>query len=355
MSGLVVKDVEFNGAIIKAAQDASKLIWVGVKWICDGIGLSIGQIQRQITNIGKDIVLQKGVANLQLPTNGGEQKVLCLMLDYLPLWLAKISITPTMQKENPELVEKLVTYQLKAKDVLAEAFLGKKNDIVPTKNIIQLQIPDMEDYSKQFAEINLKFDRLNDDLSKLAKIILSMNNNLMNKEQTAAPFLQENDSCNEWKRKMYSIMDMLLNKGIFSNRNEVMKYIYEYMNRNYGIVWEQEAKEYKERYDASKKPATIDIVYGNESYRSIFDSVLTDLVANQPEKNLIAKSDIIIKPLIEKYDDHSNAGMDTYKIVYEYMDSHSKIGWKNLTTRYINKYGSKSATKKNIINAFLIC
>jgi len=38
-------------------------------------------------------------------------------------WLAKISITPKMQKENKEVMNKLIEYQLKAKDVLAKAFL----------------------------------------------------------------------------------------------------------------------------------------------------------------------------------------------------------------------------------------
>ena len=37
--------------------------------------------------------------------------------------VCKISITPTMRENNPELVEKLVNYQIKAKDVLAAAFL----------------------------------------------------------------------------------------------------------------------------------------------------------------------------------------------------------------------------------------
>lgn len=66
-----------------------------------------------------------------LPTNGGMQEVLCLKLDFVPLWLAKISITPTMERETPELAERLEQYQLHAKDVLAAAFLptiyGKEN------------------------------------------------------------------------------------------------------------------------------------------------------------------------------------------------------------------------------------
>lgn len=60
---------------------------------------------------------------VMLPTNGGTQDVLCLSLDFVPLWLAKISVTPTMKENNPELVDKLIQYQLKAKDVLAQAFL----------------------------------------------------------------------------------------------------------------------------------------------------------------------------------------------------------------------------------------
>lgn len=50
------------------------------------------------------------------------------------------------------------------------------------------------------------------------------------------------------------------------------------MNRNYGIVWDQEIKEYKERNKYVKKPSTIDIVYDNEAYRSIFCSILNDMI-----------------------------------------------------------------------------
>lgn len=111
------------GADLIAARDESGIIWAGVRWMCEGIGLSDGQKLRQITNIGTDLVLSKGVANLKLPTSGGEQEVICLNLEFVPLWLAKISITPAMQRDNPEVVERLVEYQLKAAKVLADAFL----------------------------------------------------------------------------------------------------------------------------------------------------------------------------------------------------------------------------------------
>lgn len=144
MNELEVKRVPFMGTDLMAAKDESGTIWAGVRWMCDGMGLSKGQRDRQITNINADSVISKGAANLRLPTAGGKQNVLCLKLDFVPLWLAKINITPAMQAETPELAERLEAYQLKAKDVLAAAFLPKKargGDAKP-----------MTDYQQMMAE-----------------------------------------------------------------------------------------------------------------------------------------------------------------------------------------------------------
>lgn len=126
MDKLIAKEVEFNGDILKAAQDPDGNIWVGARWVCEAIGLDDNRIKYERRKMQTDSVISKGVQNFTLLTNGGNQNVMCLQLDYLPLWLAKISITPTMRKEMPGIAEKLVAYQLKAKDVLAAAFLEKK-------------------------------------------------------------------------------------------------------------------------------------------------------------------------------------------------------------------------------------
>jgi hypothetical protein len=123
MNELEIKKVPFMGTELMAARDNNGQIWAGVRWMCNGLGLSRGQRDRQSLNIQADSVLSKGAANLRLPTNGGNQEVLCLKLDYVPLWLAKIAITPKMERETPELAATLEQYQLKAKDVLAAAFL----------------------------------------------------------------------------------------------------------------------------------------------------------------------------------------------------------------------------------------
>lgn len=125
MNELEIKKVPFMGTELMAAQDADGQIWAGVRWMCDGIGLNENQARNERKKIQADKVLTKGGSNLTLPTKGGNQEVLCLKLDFVPLWLAKISITPTMEEENPELANTLEQYQLKAKDVLAEAFLPK--------------------------------------------------------------------------------------------------------------------------------------------------------------------------------------------------------------------------------------
>ncbi len=133
MNELEVRKVPFMGTELMAARDNDGQIWAGVRWMCDGIGFSEGQRKRQIANIQEDTVLSKGGSNLILPTKGGTQRTLCLKLDYVPLWLAKIAITPRMECETPELAARLEQYQLKAKDVLAAAFLpqSKQRSTIP--------------------------------------------------------------------------------------------------------------------------------------------------------------------------------------------------------------------------------
>lgn len=362
MHGLAVKDVEFNGAMLRAAQ-IEDIVWVGVKWICDGLGLSEDRGKYERKKIQKDFVLSKGVNFYPLGTDNANSDVLCLMLEYLPLWLAKISITPTMKKENPELADRLVEYQLKAKDVLAEAFLPKrKEEIVPAvrNNMIQIPIPEVPNYAEEFEILYAKLDdleeqnrKLYDGMSNMAKLLLDMSS----RKETQLPEnkipvkeISEEDS---WKQIVYGKAENIVCNSSFRKTASVLKHIYDYMRQNYGICWEQEAKDYKERNNLSYSPKTIEVVYQNEDLRSIFIAVLTDMEYKAKEakekKNEIDWSDQQILPLVKKYNDHSNGFMVTYRKVYVRMEENSRISWKNLTTRYINECGGKP-TKKDLIN-----
>lgn len=362
MHGLAVKDVEFNGAMLRAAQ-IEDIVWVGVKWICDGLGLSEDRGKYERKKIQKDLVLSKGVNFYPLGTDNANSDVLCLMLEYLPLWLAKISITPTMKKENPELADRLVEYQLKAKDVLAEAFLPKrKEEVAPAvrNNMIQIPIPEVPNYAEEFEILYAKLydleeqnQKLYNGMSNMAKLLLDMSS----RKETQLPEIKmpvkeisEEDS---WKQIVYGKAENIVCNSSFRKTASVLKHIYDYMRQNYGICWEQEAKDYKERNNLSYSPKTIEVVYQNEDLRSIFMAVLTDMEYKTKEakekKDEIDWSDRQILPLVKKYDDHSNGFMATYKKVYTRMEENSRVGWKNLTTRYINECGGKP-TKKDLIN-----
>lgn len=140
MSNLIVKPVDVLGSQVMAAKDSEGQIWAGVRWFCQGLDFSKGQIDRQIKNIQNDSALSKGASNLTLPTNGGTQDVLCLRIDFIPLWLAKITITEKTRQERPDFAAKLLNYQLKAKDILANAFIEKKSAGEPATLQQQIQL-----------------------------------------------------------------------------------------------------------------------------------------------------------------------------------------------------------------------
>jgi len=117
MSELMVKTVKFNGDELVAVQsNENGKVYVGVNIICSVLGLDL---RRQREKLRENEVLSKGVSTLPLPSNGGNQDTLVLELDFLPLWLANIN--PKLV--NKDVKEKLIEYQLKAKDILAQAFV----------------------------------------------------------------------------------------------------------------------------------------------------------------------------------------------------------------------------------------
>ena len=120
---LIVKEVNFMGDTLMAAKDEEGNIWAGVSCFCRGLGLSKKEKDRQVSNVQMDEVLKRGCLKFGAGVFDANNETVVLKLDFIPLWLAKIKITPSMKENNPVLVDKLVEYQLKAKDVLAEAFL----------------------------------------------------------------------------------------------------------------------------------------------------------------------------------------------------------------------------------------
>ena len=123
---LQVKEVRFNGEKITAIRESEK-IYVSVKNICNNLGMNIKQYKAQKLKLRNDGLLKVGIKLYPLNTGYGIKETMLLKLDYLPIWLAKINPS----RFSDELKEKLMLYQLKAKDVLADEFLGKRKKEQP--------------------------------------------------------------------------------------------------------------------------------------------------------------------------------------------------------------------------------
>lgn len=106
-----------------AAKDRDGSIWVGINAFCQGLDMNKKQRDWQVKRVKEDKTLSRGCREFSAGVFDIANSVYALRLDFIPLWLAKISITDKMQKEHPELADKLFQYQLKAKDVLAAAFM----------------------------------------------------------------------------------------------------------------------------------------------------------------------------------------------------------------------------------------
>lgn len=153
------------GTDLMAAQDAEGNIWAGVRWICTGIGLSRGQINNELSKVQNDETLKEGCMKFQAGVFDPNNATMALRLDFIPLWLAKISITPAMKADKPELVETLKQYQLKAKDVLAAAFLPSYampdyGNLSPQLQLLINMEVEQKRQAAALAEVNGRLDNI---------------------------------------------------------------------------------------------------------------------------------------------------------------------------------------------------
>ncbi len=165
MDSLMVKSVDVLGSQIMAAQDNDGIIWIAVRWMCDALNMTEGQMKRQIKNIQNDELFSGSGSNQILNKGSGERDVFCLKLDYIPMWLAKINITQKTKEERPEFSKKLLEYQLKAKDILAAAFLPKqKSEPQTLQQQIQLIAKGTDELYQRVDNIQAEVESIKSDL-----------------------------------------------------------------------------------------------------------------------------------------------------------------------------------------------
>ncbi|MFH1740979.1 MAG: phage antirepressor KilAC domain-containing protein [bacterium] len=149
------KTVTFNDAELMAVKANDGKVYAGVKWICGGLGMDKSKCDVHIQKIQADVVLSRGACKINLPTSSGFQDVLCIELNFLPLWLAKINANII---DDPALQANLISYQLKAKDVLAEAFLPKTPALPQTYSAALRELADTVE-QKALLEAKIEEDK----------------------------------------------------------------------------------------------------------------------------------------------------------------------------------------------------
>lgn len=159
----------YGDELIALKDNATGEIYTSINSVLKGIGFTNkNQIRKRRDKWINDIVISKGIMKFNVPTqevvskNGttlfDEKETFCISQRKLPLALAKINITPTMKKNQPELVSKLELYQDKCADVLASVFIGNQNMNTLDMNLLSTTIS---------MAITTALQPINDRLSQL--------------------------------------------------------------------------------------------------------------------------------------------------------------------------------------------
>ena len=216
-SKLEVKEVDFVGdGLIAVKNKENGKIYAGVSLVCKGIGFTKDQKDRQVKNVQSDEVLKLGCVKFDAGVIDRNNEVLAIELDYLPLWLAKISLTPKMKKDQPEVVKKLVNYQLKAKDVLAEAFVHKESKPTCIEDVLISSLQEMKAMRQEINSVKEETAATREEITGLREAV------------TLNP--------NQWRKDTATLINKIANKlGGFQHIEPIRKEAYKLLNATYGV------------------------------------------------------------------------------------------------------------------------
>ena len=172
-TALQVTNFNFYGDELIALKDnAIGEIYTSINSVLRGIGYTDkDQIRRRRDKWINDVVISKGVAKFNIPTQEvvvkndttlfDEKETYCISQHKLPLALTKINITPSMKQNQPELTSKLELYQDKCADVLASVFIDYKTS---EQIILQPILDTLNTFTKTVNDTLLS---LNERMTKL--------------------------------------------------------------------------------------------------------------------------------------------------------------------------------------------
>lgn len=263
-TALQVTDFNFYGDNLIALKDnATGEIYTAISHILRGIGFNPKQVEYQQNKILKDELLKSHAlkfsgVDLNMPS---VNEIWCISQRKLPIALAKINITPKMRRKQPELSEKLLTYQDKCADVLASVFIDRK------------AVSDMN-----MQPITEALNTITNTLTTLTQTMTSMQQeiNTIKETQSVQPKLPKK-KWSYWSTKMYPKYQLLTDYFHITHK-ELYKNLYSELQNTYpDIDLNQEINDYcyENKIDSTY---TLDVIEHNLALRKLFESVVDNLL-----------------------------------------------------------------------------
>ena len=263
-TALQVTDFNFYGDDLIALKDnATGEIYTAITHILRGIGFNSKQVEHQQNKILKDELLKSHTlkfsgVDLNMPS---VNEIWCISQRKLPIALAKINITPKMKKEQPELSEKLLTYQDKCADILASVLIDRKT------------VSDMN-----MQPVTEALTSIINTLTTLTQTMTSMQQEIndIKDSQEDKPKLPKK-KWSYWSTKMYPKYQLLTDYFHITYK-ELYKNLYNELQNTYpDIDLNQEIDDYC--YENKLESAyTLDVIEHNLTLRKLFESVVDNLL-----------------------------------------------------------------------------
>lgn len=261
-TALQITNFNFYGDELIALKDnATGEIYTSINSILRGIGFSERQIRHNRDKWLNDIVVSKGCQNFVIPDNNGiNQDTYCISNRKLPIALTKISITPSMRKNQSELTSKLEFYQDKCADVLASVFIDHKT-------IDQIAMQPILDTLNTFTKT------VNDTFLSLKKRMLKLEES---QEQVKKSLPKKRFSY--WSSKMFPKYQLLMDYFDIDKNKDLYKQLYKEFHNTYpDIEINQIVDDYC--YDNGLDSCfTLDAIEHDKTVRKLFETMVDSLL-----------------------------------------------------------------------------
>lgn len=280
-TALQVTNFNFYGDELIALKDNSTgEIYTSINSVLKGIGFTDkDQIRKRRDKWINDIVISKGICVFNIPTYDGvtkndtpinNQETYCISQHKLPIALAKINITPSMKRNQPELSSKLELYQDKCADVLASVFIDKKITTDINTQILSETISNA---------IILALQPVYEKLSNI-------------EEQSNKKKLPEK-KYSRWKTNTFNKLNTLhsyVNEHSDENLklSETIHLVIEETEDTYAIEINDYVDAYKSEFDLDTNPYVLDVINRYKDVRDMFSLTLDSVME---KLHLIDKSD----------------------------------------------------------------